>query len=153
MDNNMEELNELENQEMQDNLQTEPEMVAEEIIETNNEPLEIKEEILSEAVVAEPVSEASVTTVIVPEEKKKSGHKRILQGKVSSTKNDKTITVVIVRQIAHPLYKKYYKRSKKVMAHDEINTCRVGDVVRIRECRPLSAKKRWELIDVVERAK
>ncbi|MDQ1265589.1 MAG: small subunit ribosomal protein, partial [Bacteroidota bacterium] len=83
----------------------------------------------------------------------KTGHKRIMQGKVSSNKPDKTIIVAIVRQVAHPLYKKYYKRTKKFMAHDANNECNVGDVVKIRESRPLSARKRWELIEIVQRAK
>ncbi len=79
--------------------------------------------------------------------------KRILTGKVVSNKCDKTITVSVVRQIAHPIYKKYYKRSKNFMAHDVDNTCNIGDTVRIKECRPLSAKKRWELVEILERAK
>jgi small subunit ribosomal protein S17 len=86
-------------------------------------------------------------------EQKKKRHKRILQGAVVSNKADKTITVSIVRQVAHPLYKKYYKRSKKVMAHDEKNECNKGDTVKIRECRPLSARKRWEMFEIVQRAK
>jgi small subunit ribosomal protein S17 len=76
-----------------------------------------------------------------------------LQGKVISNKADKTISVKIVRQVAHPLYKKYYKRCIKMMAHDENNQCSIGDVVRVKECRPLSKMKRWELLEVVERAK
>ncbi|MCX6152977.1 MAG: 30S ribosomal protein S17 [Candidatus Kapabacteria bacterium] len=83
----------------------------------------------------------------------KKPHKRILQGKVVSNKPDKTIVVKVERQVAHPLYKKYYKVSKKFMAHDENNECKTGDTVRIRESRPLSALKRWTLLDVVERAK
>ncbi len=80
-------------------------------------------------------------------------HKRILVGKVTSDKPDKTIIVAVERQIAHPLYKKYYKRRKKFMAHDATNDCKMGDTVRIRECRPLSARKSWELVEVIERAK
>ncbi|HRP01234.1 MAG TPA: 30S ribosomal protein S17 [Candidatus Kapabacteria bacterium] len=83
----------------------------------------------------------------------KKSRKRILVGKVTSNKPNKTIIVAIERQVIHPLYKKYFKRTKKVMAHDEENTCHIGDVVKIKECRPLSARKRWTLIDVVERAK
>jgi small subunit ribosomal protein S17 len=82
-----------------------------------------------------------------------SSNKRILQGKVVSSKADKTIVIKVVRQIAHPLYKKYFKRSKKFMAHDEQNSCNIGDTVKVRECRPLSAMKRWELIEIIERAK
>lgn len=83
----------------------------------------------------------------------KKSRKRILTGKVVSNKCDKTITVSVQRQIAHPIYKKYYKRSKKFMAHDVDNSCNIGDTVRIKECRPLSAKKRWELVEILERAK
>lgn len=80
-------------------------------------------------------------------------NRRILLGKVSSNKMDKTIVVSIVRQVAHPIYKKYFKRTKKFLAHDPNNECNIGDTVRIRESRPLSAKKRWELIEIVDRAK
>lgn len=80
-------------------------------------------------------------------------NKRVLQGKVVSDKADKTITVAIERQVAHPLYKKYYKRTKKVMAHDETNSAHIGDTVKVQESRPLSARKRWALIDIVTRAK
>ncbi len=79
--------------------------------------------------------------------------KKILQGKVTSNKCDKTVTIIVVRQIAHPLYKKYFKRSKKFMAHDEENSCNIGDIVKIRECRPMSARKRWELVEILQRAK
>ena len=80
-------------------------------------------------------------------------NKRILSGKVISNKPDKTIIVSVVRQVQHPLYKKYYKRTKRFMAHDPNNECNIGDTVRIRESRPLSARKRWELIEIVDRAK
>lgn len=80
-------------------------------------------------------------------------NKKVMQGKVVSNKADKTIVVAIERQIAHPLYKKYYKRVNKVMAHDEKNDCNTGDIVRVEESRPLSKKKRWNLLDIVERAK
>ncbi len=79
--------------------------------------------------------------------------KKILQGKVTSAKADKTITVSVVSQVAHPLYRKYYKKSKKFMAHDEINTAKEGDTVRIKESRPLSRRKRWTLLEIIERAK
>ncbi len=80
-------------------------------------------------------------------------NKRILTGKVKSNKMDKTIIVSVVRQVKHPLYKKYYKLSKRFMAHDPNNECNIGDTVKIRESRPLSARKRWELIEIVDRAK
>jgi len=79
--------------------------------------------------------------------------KKEFQGKVTSNSTDKTVVVLIERQVKHPIYKKYYKQSKKFMAHDEANDCNVGDIVRIQECRPLSAKKRFKMVSVVERAK
>ncbi|MFZ9977875.1 MAG: 30S ribosomal protein S17 [Candidatus Kapaibacteriota bacterium] len=79
--------------------------------------------------------------------------KKIRQGKVISAAMNKSIVVAIERQVAHPLYKKYYKQTKKVMAHDEANECRVGDTVRVIESRPLSARKRWMLVEIVDRAK
>jgi small subunit ribosomal protein S17 len=72
--------------------------------------------------------------------------KRILQGVVVSDKQDKTIVVRVERRLMHPIYKKFIRRSKKYAAHDEKNTCKIGDVVRIRECRPISKNKTWELI-------
>lgn len=72
--------------------------------------------------------------------------KRILQGVVVSDAADKTIVVKVERRFAHPLYKKFIRRSKKYAAHDETNTAKVGDIVRIRETRPISKRKSWELI-------
>ncbi len=72
--------------------------------------------------------------------------KRIMQGVVVSDKMDKTVVVNVERKFAHPLYKKYIKRSKRYHAHDENNACKVGDIVSIQECRPLSKTKRWEVI-------
>ena len=83
----------------------------------------------------------------------RKSHKRILQGKVTSNKAEKTIIVAVERQVMHPLYKKYYKSTKRFMAHDEEQTCNIGDVVRIKECRPLSARKRWMFEAIVTRAK
>lgn len=76
---------------------------------------------------------------------------KTLQGTVSSDKPDKTIVVTITTRKTHPLYKKQYKNSQKVMAHDEKNEARVGDVVLISETRPLSAKKRYGLTKIVMR--
>jgi small subunit ribosomal protein S17 len=73
-------------------------------------------------------------------------------GKVVSNKAEKTIVVSIERQVAHPLYKKYFKLTTKVMAHDENNECNIGDVVKVIESRPLSARKRWALVEIIERA-
>ena len=74
-------------------------------------------------------------------------------GVVTSNKNDKTITVVVERKLRHPIYGKFVKRSTKFMAHDESNSCGIGDLVRIVESRPLSALKRWRLVEVIEKAK
>ncbi len=71
---------------------------------------------------------------------------RIVQGLVVSDKSDKTIVVKVERRIKHPTYKKFITRSSRFMAHDEDNACKVGDIVRIRECRPLSKRKSWEVI-------
>jgi small subunit ribosomal protein S17 len=72
--------------------------------------------------------------------------KRVLQGVVVSDKQDKTVVVKVERRVRHPLYKKFIKRSKKYSAHDEDNTCKVGDIVRIQECSPISKNKTWELV-------
>ncbi|HBC06573.1 MAG: 30S ribosomal protein S17 [Alphaproteobacteria bacterium] len=72
--------------------------------------------------------------------------KRTLQGVVVSDKMDKTVTVQVERRFKHPLYKKFIKRTKKYAAHDENNACKVGDQVQIRETRPISKRKTWEVI-------
>ncbi len=72
--------------------------------------------------------------------------RRILRGVVVSDKMDKTVTVKVERRIMHPLYKKVIRRSKKYAAHDQANACKEGDVISIRECRPLSKRKTWEVI-------
>ncbi len=72
--------------------------------------------------------------------------KRVMQGVVVSDKMDKTVVVKIERRIMHPLYKKFIRRSKRYSAHDPDNTIKIGDVVRIRECRPISKRKRWEVV-------
>jgi small subunit ribosomal protein S17 len=72
--------------------------------------------------------------------------KRILQGVVVSDKMDKTIVVQVERRVMHPIYKKFVRRTKKYSAHDEGNVHKVGETVRIQECRPISKRKRWEVI-------
>jgi small subunit ribosomal protein S17 len=72
--------------------------------------------------------------------------RRVLRGTVVSDKADKSIVVRVERKIKHPLYKKYIMRSSKFMAHDEDNRHKVGDIVRIRECRPISKRKHWEVV-------
>jgi small subunit ribosomal protein S17 len=74
-------------------------------------------------------------------------------GVVVSNKMDKTITVAIERRVPHPIYKKYFKKTSKLMAHDEKKECSIGDKVRIMETRPLSKNKRWRLVQIVEKAK
>jgi len=78
--------------------------------------------------------------------------KRTLTGKVISDKMDKTITVKVERQVKHPIYGKFIKRSTKVHAHDEANECKLGDTVIVAESRPLSKTKSWQLVEVVEKA-
>ncbi len=75
--------------------------------------------------------------------------RRVLTGTVVSDKMDKTVLVRVDRRVMHPMYKKYITRSKKFAAHDTDNACKVGDVVRIRECRPVSKRKNWEIIERV----
>lgn len=77
---------------------------------------------------------------------------RTLQGRVISDKMDKTITVQVERQVQHPIYGKFIRRSTNVHAHDENNECRAGDMVVVEQCRPLSKTKTWRLVRVVERA-
>ena len=72
--------------------------------------------------------------------------KRVFQGVVVKDAKDKTVVVRVERRVKHDLYEKFIRRSKKYMAHDENNACKAGDVVRIRECRPLSKRKRWEIL-------
>ncbi|RAU21242.1 30S ribosomal protein S17 [Paramagnetospirillum kuznetsovii] len=72
--------------------------------------------------------------------------KRILQGVVTSDKMEKTVVVRVERRVMHPIYKKFIRRSKKYHAHDENNVFKTGDTIRIRECRPLSKTKTWEVI-------
>ena len=79
--------------------------------------------------------------------------RKVRVGKVVSAKMDKTIVVAIVDNVRHPKYGKIIKRTVKIHAHDETNTCGVGDTVAVMETRPLSATKRWRLVNIVEKAK
>ena len=79
--------------------------------------------------------------------------RKIRVGKVVSDKMDKTIVVAIEDHVRHPLYGKIVKKTYKLKAHDEENTCGVGDTVRVMETRPLSKDKRWRLVEIIERAK
>jgi small subunit ribosomal protein S17 len=77
---------------------------------------------------------------------------RLVTGRVTSDKMNKTITVQVERKVKHPLYGKYISRRDKLHAHDENNECRIGDLVEVAECRPLSRSKSWRLVKVIERS-
>jgi small subunit ribosomal protein S17 len=81
------------------------------------------------------------------------GYRKIRRGYVTSDKMDKTIVVEVVDRVKHPLYGKVLSQSSKVKAHDETNQAGIGDLVVIAETRPLSATKRWRLVEIVEKAK
>ena len=81
------------------------------------------------------------------------GRRKIRVGKVVSDKMQKSILVSIERRVPHPIYKKYFKRTTKLMAHDEKREARIGDTVKIMETRPLSKSKRWRLVEILEKAK
>jgi small subunit ribosomal protein S17 len=81
-----------------------------------------------------------------------TGNRKVRVGIVTSSKMEKTATVLIERLVKHPLYHRVVKRSKKVVAHDENNECQIGDKVRIIETRPLSKRKRWRVVEITERA-
>jgi small subunit ribosomal protein S17 len=100
---------------------------------------------------AKPAGGAAVTAKVDAGGRKVS-FKRTLVGRVKSDKMDKTIVVEVVRSKRDPMYKKYVRVKKTYQAHDEENTCRVGDRVEIIEHRPLSKMKRWKLLNLVERA-
>jgi small subunit ribosomal protein S17 len=74
-------------------------------------------------------------------------------GVVVSNKMDKSIVVAVKRKVKHPIYGKFINKTKKLMAHDEENICKIGDTVKISETRPLSKNKAWRLVEVIERAK
>ncbi|MEW6189809.1 MAG: 30S ribosomal protein S17 [Actinomycetota bacterium] len=81
------------------------------------------------------------------------GKRKVRVGKVVSDKMDKTVVVAVESIVRHPLYKKIMRRTTKFKAHDENNECRVGDVVKIMETRPLSKEKRWRVVSILEKAK
>ena len=83
----------------------------------------------------------------------KESKKRSLQGVVTSNKMDKTVVVSVQRSMMHPLYKKILRKSKRYKVHDAKNECRIGDTVRIMECRPLSKEKRFRVVQIMERTK
>jgi len=81
------------------------------------------------------------------------GRRKSITGIVSSDKMDKSRVIVVERRVKHPLYKKYVKKTSKFMTHDEKNESHIGDTVRIMETRPLSRRKRWRLVEIIEKAK
>ena len=90
---------------------------------------------------------------VTPEKLLKRNRRKVRIGKVVSNKMSKSITVIVERKVKHALYKKFFTKTAKFMAHDEKNTANVGDIVKIMETRPLSARKRWRLVEIVEKAK
>ncbi len=86
-------------------------------------------------------------------EARRPARRKVRIGKVVSNKMEKSIVVSIERSVPHPIYKKYFKRSSKLMAHDEKREAGIGDKVRIMETRPLSKRKKWRLVDIIEKAK
>jgi small subunit ribosomal protein S17 len=81
------------------------------------------------------------------------GRRKTRTGLVTSNKMEKSITIAVERKERHPLYGKFLKKTTKFMAHDEKNECNIGDTVKIMETRPLSKKKCWRLVEVIEKAK
>jgi small subunit ribosomal protein S17 len=86
-------------------------------------------------------------------EQQETSRKAVKVGTVTSSGADKTVVVRVENVMMHPLYHRFIQRSKKFMAHDEENACHVGDRVQIQECRPLSRRKRWRVVRVIERAR
>ena len=86
-------------------------------------------------------------------EEKRISSRKVRVGKVVSDKMDKTVVVAIADRVAHPLYKKIVGRTYKLKAHDENNTCGIGDTFKVMETRPLSKDKRWRVVEIVEKAK
>ena len=93
------------------------------------------------------------TAAAEAEAKVARGYRKVRRGYVVSDKMDKTVVVAVEDRVKHPLYGKVLRRTTKVKAHDEANTAGVGDLVLISETRPLSATKRWRLVEILEKAK
>lgn len=118
---------------------------------SNGQTPEVETPTAEETPAAAPVATAASESSSVAANARKSRKTRI--GKVVSNKMERTIVVAIERKVAHPLYKKYFKKTNKLLAHDQDNSCSIGDTVKIMETRPLSANKRWRLVEIIERAK
>ncbi len=101
----------------------------------------------------ETVNEVVETPAGVEEAGEQRGYRKTRRGYVVSDKMDKTVVVEVEDRVKHPLYGKVMRRTSKVKAHDEANECGVGDSVRIMETRPLSATKRWRVVQIIEKAK
>lgn len=86
-------------------------------------------------------------------EAKRAARRKVRTGKVVSNKMQKSIVVAVERRVSHPVYKKYVTRTTKLMAHDEQRQASIGDVVKIMETRPLSKRKRWRLVEILQKAK
>jgi small subunit ribosomal protein S17 len=112
-----------------------------------NDPLNLMQDVPQDAATQATTADAAGSQT------RKTGVRKVRTGLVVSNKMSKSIVVAIVRRVRHPLYKKYFNKTKKYMAHDENNECQVCDTVRIIETRPLSAHKRWRLDAIVEKAK
>ena len=136
-------------------------MMQEDLDQNNSTPAEETENVeeTTGAATEEVAADEVDTTVAVEATADDKGteervpHRKVRTGLVVSDKMDKSIVVLVTRRVKHPLYNKYYFKSKKYMAHDEENDCGMGDTVRIAETRPMSARKRWALETIVERAK
>lgn len=118
-----------------------------------SDPLNLMQDAPAETAAPETAAPETVAPEAAAPAVAEGGRRKTRQGLVVSNKMNKSIVVAVVRRVRHPLYKKYFNKTKKYMAHDETNTCKVGDTVRIIETRPLSARKRWNLDQILERAK
>lgn len=133
--------------------------MSENLEQVNNTPDSGNEQnIVAEPVAAEPVVDITAGSKTAEAEtpndsSTKRGRRKTRIGKVVSNKMDKSIIVAIERRIIHPIYKKYFKKTTKFMAHDQNNVANIGDTVKIMETRPLSARKRWRLVEVIEKVK
>jgi small subunit ribosomal protein S17 len=99
------------------------------------------------------MSEQTVSAENEPAAASSRGYRKTRRGYVASDKMDKTVVVVVEDRVKHPLYGKVLRRSRRVKVHDETNTAGVGDLVMIMETRPLSATKRWRVVEILEKAK
>ena len=116
------------------------------VVENNINEIQSDNEVTPEVI-------GDVTSSAATKEVSIRNNRKTKIGKVISDKMDKSITVTVEKKVKHPIYKKFHKKTTKFMAHDEKNECKVGDVVKIMEVRPLSKNKRWRLVEIVEKAK